>query len=299
MKHVWILGGATASGKTTLAIKMAEILQTEIINCDSRQVYKELNIGVAKPSAEELNRVPHHGINISSIEDHFSAGTFQQLLRPTLDLLFEKHNHVIVTGGTGLYIQHLLFNLDELPEVDWKIREKVNQWEAAFGNEFIAQKLLENDPEAGDFVKLDNPARAKRALELVMQLNKPVQEIFSQKISPYNENYQLHFMAIDLPREILYQRINERVDQMVADGLVNEVENLVQKSHIKALQTVGYSELFEYFSGNTTRDEAIDRIKQHTRNYAKRQITYFKHQFPTQWHQPQDILEFVSNFATQ
>ena len=299
MKHVWILGGATASGKTALAIQMAEILNTEIINCDSRQVYLELNIGVAKPSMEELNRVPHHGIDISSIEDHFSAGTFQQLLRPTLDLLLEKHNHVIVTGGTGLYIQHLLYNLDELPEVDWDIREKVNHWESEFGNQFIAHKLLESDEEAGNYVKLDNPARVKRALELVLQLNKPVQEIFSQKISPYNEKYQLHFLAIDIPRDVLYQRINQRVDQMVLSGLVEEVKNLVAKSHIKALQTVGYTELFQHFNGDSTLEQAIDQIKQHTRNYAKRQITYFKHQFPTQWRQPQEILEIVNNFTNQ
>lgn len=299
MKHVWILGGATASGKTALAIQMAKILNTEIINCDSRQVYRELNIGVAKPTADELNMVHHHGVNVISIEDHFSAGSFQQLLRPTLDSLLERHNHVVVTGGTGLYIQHLLFNVDELPEVDWELREQVNQWESALGIEFIAQKLLEKDPEAGNYVKLDNPARVKRALELTLQLNKPLQEIFSQKISPYNEKYQLHFLAIDIPREILYQRINQRVDHMVADGLLQEVENLVPKSNIKALQTVGYTELFNYFNGDSTLEQAIDLIKQHTRNYAKRQITYFKHQFPTQWHSHQQILEIVSNFAVQ
>ncbi len=240
------MGGATASGKTALAIQLANILNTEIINCDSRQVYRELNIGVAKPTADELNMVHHHGVNVTSIEDHFSAGSFQQLVRPTLDSLLERHNHVVVTGGTGLYIQHLLFNVDE-----------------------------------------------------TLQLNKPLQEIFSQKISPYNEKYQLHFLAIDIPREILYQRINQRVDHMVADGLLQEVENLVPKSKLKALQTVGYTELFNYFNGDSTLEQAIDLIKQHTRNYAKRQITYFKHQFPTQWHSPQQILEIVSNFAVQ
>lgn len=299
MKHVWILGGATASGKTALAIELAQILQTEIINGDSRQIYEELNIGVAKPSKQELLSIQHHGVNCCSIENHYSAGDFQREFRPVLDELLEKKSHVVVTGGTGLYIQNLLFNLDVLPEVDWNIREQVNLLEQKKGKEALVQALIEKDPHAYEIIKIDNPARVKRALELVIQLQQPVHEIFSQKKSPYNENYQLHFLAIQHPREFLYERINLRVDQMIAQGLVQEVESLKHLSHLKALQTVGYSELFDYFNGTCSLDFAIDKIKQHTRNYAKRQITYFQHQFPTQWKTEKEIVDFVSNFASQ
>ncbi len=280
--NIIVIGGPTASGKTKLAIEIAQQLGTEIINADSRQVYKELNIAVAKPTSEELSAVKHHFVSNVSIHEHFSAGDFEKQAQATLHGLLKKYNSAVICGGTGMYIKALLEGLDELPEIDPDLRNSVENQYLTDGLAILKLKLLALDPDAESWVKLDNPARVKRALELVIQTSKPLSEIYKKKSTIPNSANVQHF-CIEMRREHLYSRINQRVDIMVQDGLIEETRSLYPHKSLKALQTVGYSELFDAFEGHFSESEAIEKIKQHTRNYAKRQITWFKNQFSSNW----------------
>ncbi len=277
-----VIGGPTASGKTKLAIEIAQQLGTEIINADSRQVYKELNIAVAKPTTEELSAMKHHFVSNVSIHEHFSAGDFEKQAQETLHNLLKKYNSAVICGGTGMYIKALLEGLDDLPEIDTDLRNSVENQYLTDGLANLKLKLLALDPDAETWVKLDNPARVKRALELVIQTGSPLSSIYKKKSKIPNDAIVSHF-CIEMRREHLYHKINQRVDLMVRDGLIEEARNLYQYKSLKALQTVGYSELFDAFEGHFSEIDAIDKIKQHTRNYAKRQITWFKNQFSSNW----------------
>jgi len=279
---LFVVGGPTASGKTAAAIALAKALHTEIINVDSRQVYQELNIAVAKPSAEELLEVPHHGVGHVPIIYHYNAGTHAEIFRPITLQLIEN------TGAAVL--------MDDLPEVDPDLRSEILDQYVENGIEPLLKMLLQLDPSAGSFVRLDNPQRVMRALELCIQLRKPLSEIYGQEKINHFEGINIRFVGIDHPREVLYDRINQRVDAMVAMGLVAEARNLYPQKDLKALQTVGYTELFDSFSGELSEAEAIEKIKQHTRNYAKRQITYFNNRFSTEWISSKDWMDFVRNF---
>lgn len=293
---LFVVGGPTASGKTAAAIALAKALHTEIINVDSRQVYQELNIAVAKPSAEELLEVPHHGVGHVPIIYHYNAGTHAEIFRPITLQLIENTGAVVLCGGTGLYIEALLNGMDDLPEVDPDLRSEILDQYVENGIEPLLKMLLQLDPSAGLFVRLDNPQRVMRALELCIQLRKPLSEIYGQEKINHFEGINIRFVGIDHPREVLYDRINQRVDAMVAMGLVAEARNLYPQKDLKALQTVGYTELFDSFSGELSEAEAIEKIKQHTRNYAKRQITYFNNRFSTEWISSKDWMDFVRNF---
>ena len=290
------MGGPTASGKTAAAIDLALKLNTEIINVDSRQVYKELHIGVAKPSAEELLKVTHHGVSTVGIHDHYNAGMHAENFESTIQNLLSSNGSAILCGGTGLYIEALINGLDDMPEIDPDLRSEILDEFVAHGLDRLVQVLYQLDPNAGTLVALDNPQRVMRAIELCIQTQKSLSEIYSQKPNPRFPGAHVIYLGIEYEREKLYQRINQRVDKMIADGLIAEVESLLPHQSLKSLQTVGYSELFRYFAGEVSKTEAIDSIKQHTRNYAKRQITYFTNRFPTRWVAAAEWPKYLRNF---
>lgn len=294
---LFVVGGPTASGKTAAAIALAQALGTDIVNVDSRQVYEELNIAVAKPTAEELLSVQHHGIGHVPIKYHYNAGTHAEIFRGITQQLLSEKGCAILCGGTGLYIEALLYGMDDLPAVDPDLRSEILDQYVAHGIEPLLKMLLQLDPQAGQFVQLNNPQRVMRALELCIQLRKPLKEIYGQEKANHFEGVNIQFVGIEHPREVLYSRINQRVDLMVEEGLLEEAKTLFPQRELKALQTVGYAELFEHFAGDTTLDVAIEKIKQHTRNYAKRQITYFNNRFSTNWISPTDWADFIRKFV--
>ena len=294
---LFVVGGPTASGKTAAAIALAQALGTDIVNVDSRQVYEELNIAVAKPTAEELLSVQHHGIGHVPIKYHYNAGTHAEIFRGITQQLLSEKGSAILCGGTGLYIEALLYGMDDLPAVDPDLRSEILDQYVAHGIEPLLKMLLQLDPQAGQFVQLNNPQRVMRALELCIQLRKPLKEIYGQEKANHFEGVNIQFVGIEHPREVLYARINQRVDLMVEEGLLEEAKTLFPQRELKALQTVGYTELFEHFAGDTTLDVAIEKIKQHTRNYAKRQITYFNNRFSTNWISPTDWADFIRKFV--
>lgn len=291
-----VVGGPTASGKTAAAIDLALKLNTEIINVDSRQVYKELHIGVAKPSAEELLKVTHHGVSTVGIHEHYNAGMHAENFESTIQNLLSSNGSAILCGGTGLYIEALINGLDDMPEIDPDLRSEILDEFVAHGLDRLVQVLYQLDPNAGTLVALDNPQRVMRAIELCIQTQKTLSEIYSQKPNPRFPEAHVIYLGIEYEREKLYQRINQRVDKMISDGLIAEVESLLPHQSLKSLQTVGYSELFKYFAGEVSKTEAIDSIKQHTRNYAKRQITYFTNRFPTRWVSAAEWPKYLRNF---
>jgi tRNA dimethylallyltransferase len=291
-----VVGGPTASGKTPAAIDLALKLNTEIINVDSRQVYKELHIGVAKPSAEELLKVTHHGVSTVGIHEHYNAGMHAENFESTIQNLLSSNGSAILCGGTGLYIEALINGLDDMPEIDPDLRSEILDEFVAHGLDRLVQVLYQLDPNAGTLVALDNPQRVMRAIELCIQTQKSLSEIYSQKPNPRFPEAHVIYLGIQYEREKLYQRINQRVDKMIADGLIAEVESLLPHQSLKSLQTVGYSELFRHFAGEVGKTEAIDSIKQHTRNYAKRQITYFTNRFPTRWVAAAEWPKYLRNF---
>jgi tRNA dimethylallyltransferase len=293
--QIIVIGGPTGSGKTALAIDVAQILGTEIINADSRQVYKELNIGVAKPNPEELLAVKHHFVSNISIHQHYTAQHFAIEARNKIVEIIEKFGTVVVTGGTGLYLQALLYGLDDLPEISEELKVQLNNQLLERGLESLVDELLQLDQEAGENIDLKNPMRVMRALALVKTTHLPLKKIYpssgeKQLILPY----RVEMFALDLPRKQLYERINFRVDNMISAGLVQEVESLIPHKNLKALNTVGYTEMFDFFDGNCTQEEAIEKIKQHSRNYAKRQVTWFGNKFEMQWLSPEKIKEKIT-----
>ena len=280
-KFLIAIAGPTASGKTAISIELAKHFRTEIISADSRQFYRELNIGAAKPAAAQLNEVSHHFIGHISIHDSYNAGKFETDALKKMDQLFVNHDVVILTGGSGLFVKAVLEGLDEIPEVDEQVKKMVRQWFREKGIPFLQEKLQEADPVY--FQKMDskNPVRLMRALEIFYSAGKPFSSFHSGKktVRPFNTV----LIALDVPKEILHRQIDERVDEMMRSGLLAEAKNLFQFKDINALQTVGYSELFDYLEGTISLDEAISLIKQHTRNFAKRQLTWFKKMNHVAW----------------
>ena len=276
MKEIFIICGPTASGKTSLAISLAQKLNAEIISADSRQVYKELNIGVAKPSNEDLKLVKHHFIGSVSISENFTAGMYAQLARKVISKYFETNNSIVICGGTGLYIKALFEGLNR-PPVSEEIRERVNHLMETHELSHVSDLLIHKDPQLASEINLDNPRRVQRALEWVLA-GKPQSEV-----EPIPTDWKISSFGIGISREELYRNINFRVDQMLKEGLWEEVESLVPYQNLNALQTVGYKEIFDCINGLLTQNEAIEKIKQHTRNYAKRQITWFNNEHKTHW----------------
>jgi tRNA dimethylallyltransferase len=272
-KKLIVIGGATASGKTALAIKLAQQLNTEIISADSRQFYRQMTIGTAKPSPEELAAAPHHFIDNLDISEEYSVGDFEREAMVVLENIFQKNDCAILVGGSGLFLKAIYEGLDEFPEISETTKMKVAALES-IGLSAMQKTLQEIDYK--HFTKMDhqNPARLRRALELCLETGKPYLETIQKTKQP--RNFQTQFLLLDPSRPQLYARINERVDKMVTAGLEEEARGLLPFRHKNALKTVGYEEWFDFFDGKMTHAETIDKIKQHTRNYAKRQGTWFR-----------------------
>lgn len=277
--------GPTAVGKTAAAIQLAQQLNTEIISADSRQFYQEISVGTAKPSNAELDSIPHHFIGHLSIHQPYSAGDFEREALAKLDDLFTKHNVVIAVGGSGLYVKALIDGLDDMPKADETLRTELNQLFASEGIVALQQRLLQLSPNLTDEIEMQNPQRVMRAIEIaIAQKNGFVP---NRKKNP--RSFRTIKAVLNLPREQLYERINLRVDAMMQQGLLEEARNMVPYQDFYALQTVGYKELFDYFEGKHSLNEAINLIKQHTRNYAKRQLTWFKKEAPNNWFEPNKL----------
>lgn len=290
-KNLIVIVGPTAIGKTALAIRLAQYLDTEIISADSRQFYKEMSIGTAKPTKTELEAVKHHFIDSHSIEEQFNAGDFEKESIKLINELFKNHNDIIMVGGSGLFINAVCDGFDALPEASDEIREKWNKAFEENGLSYLQEKLQNVDPEYFKEVDINNPQRIIRALEVFESSGKTFSSLRTRnkKDRPFN----IIKIGLNMDRSELYQRINERVDIMVQEGLVEEVKSLQKYKQLNALNTVGYSEIFEYLSQNTSLDDAIEKIKQNTRRFAKRQITWFKKSIDIEWFNPNQFDDII------
>ncbi len=273
--------GATASGKTAIAIKLAQYFNTEIISADSRQFYRELEIGTAKPSKDELQQAIHHFINNKSIVETYSAGDFEKEALMKLDELFLKHDIVILTGGSGMYIDALCKGFDQLPKVDTYIRELIISRYEKEGIGFLQNEIKKNDPDYFYKVDSNNPQRLMRALEVIEATGKTFTSYLLQQNSA--RKFKVVTLGLKWDRNDLYERINSRVDMMIAQGLEKEVRSNLEYRNQYALKTVGYSEFFDYIDGKQDMQSTVNLIKQHTRNFAKRQLTWFRRNADTIW----------------
>ena len=287
MATLLVLTGPTASGKTALAIRWAERLRTEIISADSRQFYREMRIGTAAPTPDELRRVPHHFVQHLSIHDSYNVYRYEQDALTLLEKLFQNHENVILCGGSGLYIDALCNGIDLLPDPDPELREKLHRMLRENRVEEFHQMLKEKDPEYYEVVDRNNPVRMVRALEVCIQTGQPYSTLRKQQAK--ERPFQIIKYAIALPREVLNERINRRVERMMEEGLEAEARQLYPLRHLNALQTVGYRELFDNFDGKCTIYESVEAIKAHTRQYAKRQMTWFKRDSGYRWISPEEI----------
>ena len=273
-KRLLYVAGPTASGKTALAIALAKHFDTEIISCDSRQFYKEMTLGTAVPTSEELAAAPHHFIQQRSIRELYSVGDFQREALKTLKTLFKTTDTVILVGGSGMYADALIDGLDVFPEIDPQIRLDLNTKLHNKGIEALSRQLKKLDLTYYQKVDLDNPHRLIRALEVCLESGLPYSSFLGNKKAP--DFFTTKKIVIQWKRQTLYQRINQRVDQIVTAGLEEEAQKLYPNKNENALQTVGYREWFIHFDGTTDKATAIEEIKKNTRRYAKRQITWFK-----------------------
>ena len=286
-KTLIIIAGPTAIGKTALAISLAKHFKTEIISADSRQFYREMNIGTAKPSEAELKEVKHHLINSHSVLDQFNAGDFEKESIELINKLFLNHDQVIMVGGSGLFINAVSHGFDQLPIATEEIRNYFNTILEEKGIKFLQDQLKEIDPVYYKEVDIYNPQRIIRALEVFECSGETFSSLRTniKKQRPFN----IVKIGLNTDRNIVYERINLRVDQMIKDGLIKEVEGLKSFRHLNPLNTVGYSEIFDYLEGKSNREEAIEKIKQNTRRFAKRQLTWFKKSEDIKWYKPDEL----------
>ncbi len=296
MKTIIAITGPTASGKTALAIKLAQALNTEIISADSRQFYREMSIGTAVPEPEELSAAPHHFIRHKSIFDEYNVGDFEQDFLKLSEKLFQKHDTLILVGGSGLYIDAACKGLDDLPSRNEAIRAELEKTLAEKGIESLQKELQKLDSEHYEKIDKQNPHRLIRAIEILRQSDgKKMAELLQNKTP---RNFKTIYIGLNTERSRLYERINKRVDIMIEKGLLEEVRKLYPNRHLNALQTVGYRELFSYFDGDTDLDFAISEIKKNTRRFAKRQLTWFRKNKDIQWfdidYQLNDILKTLN-----
>ncbi|MEI7627878.1 MAG: tRNA (adenosine(37)-N6)-dimethylallyltransferase MiaA [Bacteroidota bacterium] len=278
---IFIICGPTAVGKTSFAIALAAFLKTEIISADSRQCFSELGIAVAKPSKEDLKKVTHHFIDSHSIAEEINAGIFEQYALQKVNAIFEKHQTAVMVGGTGLYIKAFCEGMDAMPVIDPVIRDNIKQEYTEKGMAWLQKQIASEDPLFWEQAEQENPQRLMRALEMIRSASISITQF--RKSEKKSRPFKIVKIGLELPREILNQRINDRVDLMVQEGLLKEAEHLFPFRNNNALQTVGYQELFDYMEGKTTLEKAIELIKQHTRQYAKRQMTWFKKDSEINW----------------
>ncbi|MEP7377673.1 MAG: tRNA (adenosine(37)-N6)-dimethylallyltransferase MiaA [Chitinophagaceae bacterium] len=286
-KTVIIVAGPTAVGKTAVAIEIAKTFGTEIISADSRQCFKEMNIGVARPSIGELKAVKHHFIATHSVKEEVTAVTFEQYALQKVANLFQHHDVVVMTGGTGLYIMAFCEGLDAIPDIPVEIRAAIiNQYEKE-GMDWLKQEVEKKDPQFYKEGETQNPQRMMRALEVMEATGSSILDFRKgdKKQRPFN----IKKIGLELPKEELKQRINARVDKMMEAGLLDEVKTLLPHKNLNALQTVGYAEIIEFFENKITMAKAVEEIKIHTRQYAKRQMTWFKKDKDIVWFSPAPV----------
>lgn len=292
-KFIIIIAGPTAVGKTKISIDLAKHYQSEIFSADSRQIYREMNIGTAKPSSAELTQIKHHFIDTIHIHDDYSVGHYYADIRNAFESYFVNKDILIVTGGTGLYLKTIMEGLDDFPEVPIEVYNKLQEAFEYNGIEWLQMQLKSLDPYYYERVDIQNPRRLMRALAVIKVSGKPFSDYISnKKINklPYN----IIEILLELPREMLYERINQRVDIMFDDGLEAEAKWLYPYKDLRALQTVGYQELFQYFEGLISLEQAKDLIKQNSRRYAKRQMTWFRKYGQWQVFNPNQLDEIVN-----
>ena len=294
-----LIAGPTAIGKTDLAIQIAEHFSTQIISADSRQCYKELNIAVAKPGPSFLKKVRHYFVDSHSIQESVTAAEFEKYALSSIASIFEQSDVAVMVGGTGLYIKAFCEGLDAIPAAPPETREMIIENYNQYGIEWLEKMLIQNDSEYATKGEMQNPQRMMRALEVVLSTGKSI--FYFQKNNKIQRDFNIIKIGLELPREELYNRINTRVDQMIDAGLVKEAESLIKYKSLNALQTVGYRELFDFFEGKSSLIDAIELVKQNTRHYAKRQMTWFKKDSTVNWFSPQSkmILSFIENAIIQ
>jgi len=290
-KTLIVILGPTAIGKTALSIKLARHFNTEIISSDSRQLFKEMKIGTAVPSIEELNSVKHHFIGNLSISDYYNVSKFEKEALHKLDDIFLKNNLAIMVGGSGLYIDAVCKGIDDLPDPDRKLRHEINEIFKSSGIETLQKKLKELDPEYYLIVDLKNPKRLMRAIEVCLQTGKTYTSLRKNKTG--KRDFNIIKIGLNCEREKLFDRINLRVDKMINEGLLDEVKELYKHKNLNSLNTVGYKEIFDFLDNKTSFEQAIENIKTNTRRYAKRQLTWFKRDEVIKWFHPTEKNEII------
>lgn len=303
MKYLITIVGPTAIGKTALSIALAQHFKCEIVSCDSRQFFKEMTIGTAVPNPEELNAAKHHFIQNKSIFENYTVGDYEKEALAKIKELFQTNNFVILIGGSGLYVDAILKGFDEFPEINPEVRSQVNSNYEKLGIEYLQEQLKNLDPDYYQKITsenpqtLQNPQRMMRFVEVCIGAQKPYSSFLNQKKN--NRNFTSILIGLDADREVIYNRINQRVDIMMNQGLLEEAKTLYTNKELNALQTVGYRELFSYFDEEFTLPFAIDEIKKNTRRFSKRQLTWFKRNESTKWFDydadRKEIIEYVEN----
>ncbi len=296
-KFLIVIVGPTAIGKTALSIELAKQFNTEIISADSRQFFKEMSIGTAKPTTAEMQGIMHHFINSHSIIENYNVGKFENETINLLETIFAKKNTALLVGGSGLYIDAVCKGFDELPEANEDIRNQLKKLVDEKGIEGLQELLKKLDFDYYNKVDLQNSQRISRALEVCLATGKPYSTLRAGKLK--NRNFNVIKIGLNTSREKLYEKINMRVDEMIQQGLLEEVKSLQEYKNKNALQTVGYKELFDYLENKIDLKTAIDLIKQHTRNFAKRQLTWFRKDEEIMWFEPMDKENITKYINTQ
>ncbi len=296
-KNLVVIVGPTAIGKTTLSIQLAMLFNAEIISADSRQFFREMNIGTAKPTADELSTIQHHFINTVSVIDDYDAGKYEQEADTLINDLFKTHNTLFLVGGSGMYVNALCNGFDDLPPIEEGVREEVLDTYKREGLPFLQAQLKKLDPEYFQKVDLKNPQRLMRALEICISTRLPYSSF--RKGKNKTRNYTLIKIGLNTNREQLYKQIDERVDKMMEAGLLTEVKKLIPYKTLNALQTVGYKELFDYLDDKHSLEKAVELIKQNSRNFAKRQLTWFKKDTTIKWFEPIEMEAIISYVREQ
>lgn len=286
-----IIAGPTGVGKTNTSIQVAKEINTEIISADSRQIYKEMMIGTAVPSDSELSQVKHHFIHSHSIHDNYNASQYEFEVIDCLKGLFKNHSCVVMTGGSGMYIDAVCQGIDDLPTIPRAVRSKYENLFEQKGIGYLQEMVKQNDPEYYLRVDTQNPKRLLKALEVFEITGKPYSSLLTNQKK--ERSFRILKIVLDLPRDELYQKINCRVDKMIDDGLVTEVKKLKIYKNLTPLKTVGYKELFDYFENNISLEEAIIRIKNNSRAYARRQLTWFRRYKDAKWFSPSDLKHII------
>ena len=291
-KRLIVIVGATGSGKTDLSIGVAEHFGAPIISTDSRQFYRGMAIGTAQPSREQMARVEHHLVDCLDVNEEFNCGAYERVALERLEVLFEKHDTVVAVGGSGLYIKALCEGMDDLPDAEPALREELLKRLETEGLEALVEQLRELDEAYYNEVDRCNPQRVLRAVEVCLTTGQPYSSL--RKGGAKKRDFEIVKVGIDYPREELYDRINRRVDIMMADGLEAEARAMLPHRHLNALQTVGFRELFDYFDGTISKEEAVELIKRNSRRYAKRQMTWFRRDKEIQWFTKAKVDEVVA-----